>query len=491
MLSHDHLIYTLRCVYQDETVAKYAFSSLEGGNFSHQSVGGTKAMSLVFDALKDHYLRYDEMIGKDWLIQSMQQTFKELEEQSFTADMVQVLRGETVRVCSEVLKPIDECNAKMAMAVISEVYTNAVAKGAISAATQQAMESGNFDDLGAEVGNIKSKLVQPREPRSPLDKSKALDKKTVRSGISWFDDMINELRAGLAYGFIVPTGGGKTTFSSQLGVSAALQGNKVALLFTEQSMDESEMVDRFWALVCDKKMRDFEPYDTHEEFPDDLVSQVEKDIGTTVEKNLDVYEFSTDPGKLDDITAIAMGQYGDKPDLVIVDWAGAFAKYLMATDKRYTNSEEGALRAVADHCAIVAKRANVPILLMHQMAPSEIGSIGKVYDHTMGANCKGFCYHLAYGIVVCPKDANDFTRFDVTKGRYGANNRQVVKLEGAKSKFEAVQGYSVKGNMYKKDGQAPSIPDSNKKEKPSMDDTVPGFDPAAVSGGVSSSEGMF
>lgn len=348
--------------------------------------------------------------------------------------------------------------------VISKIYKQTIGNQSISIAATEAIATGDYDVLAEEVKRVRLHSTASRKSFSPFAKSSAKRLDVIPTGVVFLDNLVGGgFRRNDSYGFLAPTGGGKTTLAGQMSVLAGLQGVKVALILTEQSVDEPALIDRFWALVTGHKSDAFAQYDSEEDFPAHLVSEHHRQSRVALEKNVKLFDFTKEPGDLNDIRAIAAGAVDDfKPDIVILDWAGKLATQMIEQGLKVADNETNALKYIASGMNDIAKQENVATIVFHQLR-SDCMSPTVEYDHTDANNCKQFCHTLSYGVVIHPRDDNDILQIRTTKGRWSGRDSVVVKLRGAHADFQEVTGYMRGRGRWEKTADAGKMPTEKPK----------------------------
>ena len=349
--------------------------------------------------------------------------------------------------------------------LISQIYKSTIGNQLVSVAATEAIATGEYDLLADEVNKVRVQSSAARRSYSAFSKKKANKLTMLPVGIPWIDTLFGgAFRKGNSYGILAPTGGGKTTLAGQIGVLAALSGVKVALVLTEQSVDEPEFIDRFWALITNKPSRVFSQYESEDDFPADLVTDDHRATREKVDKALRVYDFAREPGDLETIRSIAAGMDGFKPDIVILDWAGKLATQMIEQGHRAADNETNALKYIATGMNEIAITERVASVVFHQLR-SDCDSPMSRYSHTDANNCKQFCNTLAYGTVLHPKDDNNVLLIHTTKGRWTERAEQIVKLRGELAQFVPLTGYMRGRGRWEREADAGKMPDEPSKKK--------------------------
>ena len=452
--SYHHLSFMLRACYQHKMVMTMA-AKLDATNL--QQYGCTYIQSAVFAIALRYWESYKTLVGSDAAIMEFTALHTQLVQQF--GEMAPQHQAELGHLGAFVLKPLDPgFEIRPVTDMITAIYRQTVANQVIQQATNEALLSGNYGELIRQTSAMNVASGSVREPVDILSKRNARPAQVIPSGIEFFDAMLGGgFRAGNAYGVLAPSGGGKTTLAAQVSTSMAAQGRTVALVCTEQSADEPEFIDRFWSLVTRRPTTDFDGHDDDTKFPIELVNDNDRAVGEIVRKNILFYDFSKQPGDMDEIRAIAAGISGRKPDIILIDWAGSFAKQLILAKHPLADNETNALKHIADECALVSREFGIPVVVFHQLRPDCNNPMQK-YEHTDANMCKQFFFNLSYGIVIHPRDENDVLVIRTTKGRWLGRSDQMAVLRGALSRFEGVSGYRRGKGKWVKDTDVQKMP---------------------------------
>ena len=463
------LEYVLSCAFHLDHVMDYMSKRLEPQHIRSPIVGGDVAHQLVYADMVDYWKRHNERPGVDVLIRTLKQTLINIQSKNFgqgVGDLAERVYRIIVKVTDATFDKTQ--SIKNAIGSINYYYEYLVSRPTIKASLDEAMSGSRLDagTLSNEILKSTSLIGAAREPGNVFSFEAISDPSVISSGLGWMNKLLaGGFRRGLAYGIIIPTGGGKTTLAGQLSFSVANMGIPSAVVYTEQSLQEPEMISRFWSLVTD------EPYtqyltrlragDTPK--PEDLTPEQQETMHI-VSNNIQAYDFSIKRGSIAELRSIAMGHVGRaKPEILFVDWAGQFAKDLLTTDESLIKQRADmttALQYVADECALIAREAQIPVVVFHMMAGHVGSKPMRSYDHKDAERCKGFCNNLAFGLVVPPRDENHITRMDVTKGRYADVDSVILKLLGDKGRFVQMKNYKRGRYRYDPENRKPDeMPD--------------------------------
>lgn len=465
----------LQYCYQNKSVLRYAAKLLRPEHLDHQDIGGNDAHRIIFGILKDYWDKHQDLMAWAWFKKEIMIAHHMVVENDDFGISGDGLKARLLALVKHIRTPLsssDMTKTQPLSSLVNDIYRLVEGNPRVLKAAEESVLAGDYDTVASEVRDVSSKMTTNRAPCRPFDKASSLRSESIISGITWFDNLFGEFRRGQAYLVLGPTGGGKTTLTRQLSVALGLQGRNVCMVYSEQTMREAEMIDGFYAVVTQRPMSDFRDFATFEEIQAAglLDARTTADIEMAT-KHVQVFDFAEKPGDLDEVRAIALGEVGDgsKPDFLILDWVGSFAEQLVEINERRYSGSDGkasAIREIADTLVDIAREAHIPVVMLHQIAPNQIGGPMKAYNHTHAMECRSISVNVPFCAVICPADENSITRIDVTKGRWGAKQTQIVKLDGARSRFVALNNYYRSPTGYQLDGAVPGkIPDASKKKK--------------------------
>lgn len=417
--------------------------------------GATYVQAHLYGVFESYWQKYDRLPMMDWFISQAHSFHERLSTPEYDQH-----RQELEALASAIVNGFtSEVNVKFFGDLISHIYKTTIGNMAIQNAASEAVNTGQYNVLAEQVGQVLINATSARESYSLFKKSKAKKLDVIPTGVPFMDRMLGGgLHRSNSYGILAPTGGGKTTLAGQIAVLAGLQGAKVALILTEQSVDEPELIDRFWALITGQKSDVFAPCDTEDDFPPHLMTEEVLRAKDVVDANVRAYDFARIQGDLDEIRGIAGGIDGFKPDIVILDWAGKLATQMVEQGHNCADNEVNALKYIASGMNNIANTQNVAAIVFHQLR-SDCDRPMTRYTHVDANGCKQFCHTLSYGIVLHPRDDNDILLVATTKGRWIGRSEQLVELRGAYAKFVEVNGYMKGNKRWEKESDVSKMPD--------------------------------
>jgi len=465
-------------MYHDSSVYRFVLERIEPDMLQHEAIEATVQQRLVFGILYRHAKEHDSYsIGAETLATYLKEVIDTVVgADPFSTDNGSQLQVEVLNLYRYLVKPLKtEEGVEKAMDYCRKLYEQVAFRPKLERTIEDAMLNGTYDDISQTITETMSIMAGSREPYDPFDMGQTKDSIRISTGEKWMNRLTNGgWQAGLAYGIICPTGGGKTTMATQGAFGIAKEGRPVAVVYTEQTMKEREMVAKYWSLVTGVRSNDYCISDAKK--LDELLNNVSLDDRETmkiVRDNLQIYDFSIKSGSMSELRSIAAGRGGKrKPSALFIDWAGEFAKGLMATDPHVkADDETQALQYMADDCARIAREFMIPVIIFHQMGGSYVGGPMKDYNCNTAHRCKNFCFDLAYGIVICPCDENNITRIAVTKGRYSGKGYEIVRLDGDISRFTPMENYIKGPRRYEDQGKRNTMPVEKKRQKGPSDGT--------------------
>jgi hypothetical protein len=442
----------VKACYHNKAVARI---SLKVGPESFSAYGANFPQVFMYSHLQSYFQAYGDLPMWEWTSLRLGEMFSQV--------VGSPLESSAQELGMALVSPFSGAiNIKFFSEMIADIYRKVIGNHILATAANEAIASGNYNVLRTQLAQVSSQATGVRESHSPLSKKRAVKLDVMSSGIRFIDSIFGGgIRRHNSYGILAPTGGGKTTFAGQLAILYGLQGIKVSLIFTEQSVEEPELIDRFWALITGHKSDDFAAYDDEDDFPSNLVTPEHWKIREVIDKHVKLYDFAKQPGDLEEIRSLASGSDGFKPDIVILDWAGKLAVQLIECGHKVADNETNALKYIASGMNEIAIGENVASVVFHQLRSDCKNPMSK-YDHTDANGCKQFCHTLGYGVVIHPRDSNDITLIRTSKGRWCSRSDHLAKLRGAHSEFVEVTGYSKGRGRWEKDSSVGKMPDAPK-----------------------------
>lgn len=293
----------------------------------------------------------------------------------------------------------------------------------------------------------------------------------VPTGINWLDDVTSGGgRAGEMWLILGPSGGGKTTITSQYASAQALMSDDTLWVTYEQSV-EGDIAERMIANITDTSLdeiRDVGFTNLDKSVQDKFWSAVSGVDDHLVTLDMTVRKCDpTDPEDYGGIHSIdielqKLKKDGYRPKTVIIDWFG----FMMSTiaenlgldlDRCYRFKAQEELRKAMKW----AKKEKVLLIFMHQLN-IEASEKRPTYlaKSTEAQDMKSMRNYFTLVMVLGVRDDNDVCWFHSPKARRSARVKRTLQLIGDKQRFIKVDGWMPNrdGNFYKPgaDGSTPS-----------------------------------
>lgn len=270
------------------------------------------------------------------------------------------------------------------------------------------------------------------------------------TGVTFLDLMLSGgTRAGEVYGFIAPSGGGKTTFSNQIAVAVARQKQHAFVFSYEEAITPEYLVpvvanmaniDRT-IIEKIKRAEDLDP-DNRKKY-----EQAQDEIGPY----LHFIDMSGKLGSNDGYGGAAQvestlrdaADSGLTPRLFVIDWFWIMLKRFMATSKDVGRRDD---RQIAQEQLDLVKQLTGRIgtcwgWVNQQMAPAEAGKANmqkRKHEQQAAAEFKSFSWFLNGCLTLTTLDENsNVGTLNYSKARSVRRGYQTIKLEGKFGRFAA------------------------------------------------------
>ena len=331
--------------------------------------------------------------------------------------------------------------------------------------------------LNEEMGKlVQRKTINTGGKNIYVQPFKALRKLLVNSkpwptGITWFDDMSGGgARSRKLWGLLAPSGGGKTTFASQLSVSWSRQSedHHVFLALYEQP-PEGDITARLLGLAMNEEVDKFRecsfddmPEETQRralEMSKPLEDRVHilnfSEPGEGLRGLADIQEALEKAGKLETLESMEASGKMKPPVIVVLDWFLPMISRMMASSGAMAVG--GDLRGYGlrfmDEIKVFKNKYNVLPLITHQLNPTASGSsAARAPTWNDAAEWKGFAWMMDDCYAVGNRTEEDVAIMLSSKARAHASNKMMVRLDGARSRFLDVSSEFMvsNGRMVKK-----------------------------------------
>lgn len=266
----------------------------------------------------------------------------------------------------------------------------------------------------------------------------------VPTGVYHVDMLLDGgARPGEAYGFIAPSGGGKTTQSNQMACEYAARGNHVFVFTYEQPPDNDYMlpVRVFASRIPRSRMKEIRKLEDFTSEEKNRFLQAKQDI----DRYLHFVDFSgcggnaqAGSGGADEVERVLEGyrKQGIKPGAFIIDW---FWPMVLRTTPEM---EEGARRAFAKNQVLqfkqLAGKMKCWCWINQQLTSAEAGK-KKTPEWNAAAELKSFAEYLDFCFVLGRLDSQHIGNFKSSKARGAAVLEKPVRLNGELARFDAVE----------------------------------------------------
>jgi hypothetical protein len=306
-------------------------------------------------------------------------------------------------------------------------------------------------------------------------------------GVGFIDTLLGGgTREEEMYGFIAPSGGGKTSLSHQIGISCARQNLSLPpeeerrhtyIISYEESTNTNEYM--IPVMACATGMpRDMFDKDKDRVLADmteeqrEIYRQARKEIGSY----LHYVDFSGSRNNAGrggaheiDSYLIEQANLGRKVHGVIIDWMWPmfqryFADYKVEREKML--QERGLCQQLMDDLKRVCERRKCWAWVNHQLAPSAANK-KKPADWTDASELKSFAWLVNVCFTLGMLDENNIAHLNCSKNRANATSKVAVQLKGAISTFVPLSGefkWSRRSKGYVRDGEENKVPDTRSTE---------------------------
>jgi hypothetical protein len=263
------------------------------------------------------------------------------------------------------------------------------------------------------------------------------------TGMTFLDIMLNGgVRAKEAYGFIAPSGGGKTTFSTQLALSCARRFGLMFIFSYEQTVDNDFLHPIFCAASGIPRSR-MQKYDTLDDFnPKDR--QAMETAMAEVGSSLEIFDFSGggprpagNKGTAEFEAKLAeFASRGIRPKGIILDWF--WHMVLRSAENAGVRSQDmrGYAQNMLTELKTSAGRYGAWLWINQQTAAAE-ASRKKVGEWNSAAELKSFANTLDFCFTLGALDATGVTEIKASKARAGKVQKMAIRLDGDHAVFRA------------------------------------------------------
>lgn len=261
------------------------------------------------------------------------------------------------------------------------------------------------------------------------------------TGVDFIDVMLGGgVQAGRLYGFIGPSGGGKTTLSNQLAVAYAMSGRQMLVLSYEEGVDAE--------YLCPIRAN-------AARIPRDIIAKM-RSINDLSPEHQVQYKRACDKigrflhfadmsgtnnagfGGAEEIEQLVIRYQsnGVKVGGIILDWFWLWVQRVYAVTT-FPRGQEQDLRTFSqklmDKVRAIARKYKLWIWVNQQTAPSEVGKGSASW--TDSAECKSFAWLVSFCFALNEMDADQIAELNLAKGRAARKVKQHIQLDGMHARF--------------------------------------------------------
>ena len=264
------------------------------------------------------------------------------------------------------------------------------------------------------------------------------------TGVMFLDHMLGGgVRRGELYGFLAPSSGGKTTFSTQLLYEYCRRGHRAALLSYEEGVGP-EYLSKLYSTSTGISLNRLEKISNVNEFTPEERVKYDR-VKAELKDHLHIKDMSGSDGSgsgsggVDEIDAMLTKQesMGQTLDAVIVDWFWPMLsrKFQLEESKRIQD-ERKYVQLVTDKLKQLALRHHCWIWVNQQVSPAKAQS--KKVEWYDCAEAKSFAWYMNGCFTLTGLSKENVGTFRYSKARSSAKSEMIVRLKGEFARFEWV-----------------------------------------------------
>jgi RecA/RadA recombinase len=291
------------------------------------------------------------------------------------------------------------------------------------------------------------------------------------TGIQFIDVVLGGgTRGGELYGFLAPSGGGKTSLSHQIGVNGARRKRHIFTFSYEESPMTNEYMVPLYSCATGMSRAVFDKVNPLSEMTPEQLEKLERarqEIGTYLHY-VDMSGSFDNAGRGGahelDAYIIEQRHAGIQPHGIIIDWLWPlFQRHYSdyKVDRKRILEERGLAQRLMDEFKSVASRHNCWIWLNHQVAPAATSKKTPA-GWTDAAEFKSFAWLVNVCIALGTLDDKQIAPFNCSKNRNFRTSKTYVQLKGEISTFFPMgkdMEYSSRTKNYVEVGQGTCTPD--------------------------------
>lgn len=330
--------------------------------------------------------------------------------------------------------------------------------------------------LNAEVDHTQVSAVEMHSPFSDPEESMFGTAPMEPTGVDFIDLLLGGgVQAGRLYGFIAPSGGGKTTLSQQIAVAYAMSGKQMIFLSYEEGVDAE-----FMAPVIANAARIPRDIVTKAKTLRDLPPEYQASYKRASEKLGRFLHYADMSGKNNagfggaaeiEQLVIRYQSNGVKVGGMVLDWFWLWVQRVYAVTK-FPRGQEQDLRTFSqklmDQVREIAKKYGIWIWVNNQTAPSEVGK--GTANWTDSAECKSFAWLVSFCFALNLMDSDQIAELNLAKGRAAkAQVKQQIQLIGEFAYFKALgddMEWNPRLKKYEKIGESGKVPKEERTPPP-------------------------
>lgn len=397
--------------------------------------------ALLWSVSKSHWSTYSKTIAKPFVFPEIVKLIKdtEMDESSFR-DSCQATIADVWSIEEKDLLPalanklIDEF---IFSRKVSSEFLNAIERtGHLDQKLWDAYQEKR-SKFRVGTGNVIMPFAQDAVPmlgQTPRDPT----------GVMFLDHMMGGgVRCGELYGFLAPSSGGKTTFSTQLLYEFCRRNHRAVLLSYEEKVTP-EYLAKLYATAVGVSLNRLEKITSINDFTDDERKRYDR-VASEVRDNLAILDMSgsdgtgSGSGGVDEIDAM-LTKYesmGKKFEAVIIDWFWPMLsrRFQLEENKRITD-ERKYVQLLTDKLKQMALRHNCWIWVNQQLSPAK--SAAKKVEWYDSAEAKSFAWYMNGCFVLTGLSKDGIGTFRYSKARSGAKTEVIIRLRGEFARFEWV-----------------------------------------------------
>lgn len=302
--------------------------------------------------------------------------------------------------------------------------------------------------------------VKPREP----------------TGVTFLDVLMNGgPRKGELYGFLAPSGGGKTTLANQIAINYAMSGKHV-MVFTYEQPPDAEYMIPIYACAAQADRNKFERivnFNGDMSFLDEKERERFERMGKIIGENLHYRDMTAGSRYgADEIKALVEQEQQEakvKVDAIIVDWfwpmvTRSYDRLELGRGKK--KEVRGYAQDQIDRLKVICVELGVWGWLTHQLKP-DAAKKNKIMDFEDAAELKSFAWYMNGCFCLSKMDDECLAPLKFSKARSHKSDHTIIKLLGNIATFvdAANMVFDPRQKKYVERGKENAVPKADKSDK--------------------------